>query len=128
MQLISLTMQTGLRVAQVRVLFKLPAVYGIKSNQPLAYIEWFTPLGAQLEVASDMYTVTRSTRMHRVYAEIIEVDRIARNCHLVPKYGRVKPRSWSSTNVADLCSSFFVNDKKDPHMFCMLKLGKYGCI
>ncbi|KAJ7439718.1 hypothetical protein B0H11DRAFT_1934253 [Mycena galericulata] len=34
----------GLRVAQVKVIFKLPSHYPIKSQSPLAYIEWFTPL------------------------------------------------------------------------------------
>ncbi|KAJ7483021.1 hypothetical protein B0H11DRAFT_1669944, partial [Mycena galericulata] len=75
----------GLRVAQVRVLFKFPAYYPAPFNtsKPLAYIEWFTPF-SRPEAGSDLFVVRRSTRQHRPYAEIIDLDRIARNCFLVP--------------------------------------------
>ncbi|KAJ7160307.1 hypothetical protein C8R46DRAFT_830620, partial [Mycena filopes] len=77
----------GLRIAQVRVIFQLPGHYPVKSTQPLAYIEWFTPLRAPDDV-DGYYHVTRSTRrithMDGPYAEIIPVDRIVRNAMLVP--------------------------------------------
>ncbi|KAJ7688633.1 hypothetical protein B0H17DRAFT_1135597 [Mycena rosella] len=41
------TALTGLRVAQVKAIFKLPSYYPVKQDVPLAYIEWFTPLRSQ---------------------------------------------------------------------------------
>ncbi|KAJ7099271.1 hypothetical protein B0H15DRAFT_920171 [Mycena belliarum] len=75
----------GLRVAQVRVLFKFPSYYPAPFNtaKPLAYVEWFTPF-SRPEVVSGLFIVHRSSRNHRPYAELIELDRIARNCFLVP--------------------------------------------
>ncbi|KAJ6592687.1 hypothetical protein B0H19DRAFT_1204841 [Mycena capillaripes] len=52
----------GLRVAQVRVIFQLPVHYVVKSSQPLAYIEWFTPLRAPNQL-DGYYHVSRSTRI-----------------------------------------------------------------
>ena len=120
-------MFTGLRIAHVRVLFKLPELYRIQTSHPLAYIEWFTPFGAQTDPSSGLYSITRSTRQHRPYAEIIEVTRIVRNCHVVPKFGRLKDPTWTSENVTDLCNSFFVNHHIDLHMFCMIQIGFFGC-
>ncbi|KAJ7901124.1 hypothetical protein B0H14DRAFT_2180647, partial [Mycena olivaceomarginata] len=75
----------GLRVAQVRVLFSFPAYYPapFDTAKPLAYVEWFTPF-ARPERDSNLHVVRRSTRRHLPYAEIIDLDRIVRNCFLVP--------------------------------------------
>ncbi|KAJ6457475.1 hypothetical protein C8R47DRAFT_1328444 [Mycena vitilis] len=65
----------GLRVAQVKVIFKLPSHYPLKPNPPLAYIEWFTPLRTP-DSTDGYYHISRSTRQQRPYAEIITADRI----------------------------------------------------
>lgn len=111
----------GLRIARVRVLFSLPSVYRIHAQQPLAYIEWFTPFSAP-DPISGLYTVKPSTRNRHVYGEIIEVDRIVRNCYLMPKFGRHKDTSWTSDNVADRCAAFHPSPYSDIHMFCIFKL------
>ncbi|KAJ7810821.1 hypothetical protein B0H13DRAFT_2384353 [Mycena leptocephala] len=102
----------GLRIAQVRVIFQLPAHYPVKSSQPLAYIEWFTPLRAPNDL-DGYYHVNRSTRkisnQEGPYAEIITVDRIVRNAMLIP-------HKW------DQDSKFRVNSHIDGHSFCMFKL------
>ncbi|KAJ7906533.1 hypothetical protein B0H13DRAFT_1880510 [Mycena leptocephala] len=102
----------GLRIAQVRVIFQLPAHYPVKSSQPLAYIEWFTPLRSPNDV-DGYYHVNRSTRkisnQEGPYAEIITVDRIVRNAMLIP-------HKW------DQDSKFRVNSHIDGHSFCMFKL------
>ncbi|GLB45390.1 putative zn-finger domain-containing protein [Lyophyllum shimeji] len=54
-------------------------------NTPLAYVEWYTPFGTP-DATSGLFTVKPSTRRRHVYGEIIEVDRIVRNIHLIPKY------------------------------------------
>ncbi|KAJ7127996.1 hypothetical protein C8R44DRAFT_548014, partial [Mycena epipterygia] len=60
----------GLRVAQVKVIFKLPSHYPVKSKVPLAYIEWFTPLRTP-DPIDGYYHISRSTRQQKPYAEII---------------------------------------------------------
>lgn len=124
------TSRLGLRVAQIKVIFSLPARdYHLDSTRPLAYIEWFTPFRVYDAVA-EMFVVSRSTRSHQAYGEIIEVDRIMRNCHLVPKWSE----TWDSQAAAvvptdvERCRSFYFNPYIDYHMFCMFKLHHYGCI
>jgi hypothetical protein len=56
------------------------------------------------------YHLTRSSRQHGPYAEIITVDRIVRNAMLIPqKFGQDK--------------SFSLNSHSDGHAFCLYKLG-----
>jgi hypothetical protein len=123
-----LTYHSGLRVAHVCVILKLPELYRIRTSHPLAYVEWFTPFGAQTDPPSGLHSVMRSSRRNHPYAQIIDVDRIVRNCHLIPKFGRVKDLTWTSENVVDMCKSFFVNHYIDLHMFLMLRIGNAGCI
>ena len=117
---------TGLRVACVRVLFQLPYVYRLKTMHPLAYIEWFTPFRS-IDKPSGMYVISPSTRQHQLYGEIIEISCIVRSCHLIP-CACVLDKSWTQDNVVDLCSSFYFNSYIDMHTFCMVKLGRIGCI
>ncbi|KIK25343.1 hypothetical protein PISMIDRAFT_66540, partial [Pisolithus microcarpus 441] len=53
----------GMQLAQVRVVFKLPEVFGTFPH-PLAYVEWFTTLQRRDPVSS-LFIVTRSTRNRR---------------------------------------------------------------
>ncbi|KAJ7207891.1 hypothetical protein GGX14DRAFT_567198 [Mycena pura] len=120
----------GLRVAQVRVLFKFPEYFPapFDAAKPLAYVEWFTPF-ARPESGSEMYVVRRSTRQHQPYGEIVELDRIARNCFLVPRSATgPTDRRWTTEAVADLCPAFYFNPHLDLHTFCMVKLNQRHCI
>ncbi|KAJ7651802.1 hypothetical protein B0H17DRAFT_1215187 [Mycena rosella] len=108
----------GLRIAQVRAIFQLPGHYPVKSRQPLAYVEWFTPLRAPTNL-DGYHHVSRSTR--RIagkggpYAEVITVDRIVRNAMLIP-------HKWGED------SKFRVNSHIDGHLFCMFKLNYKDCL
>lgn len=64
--------------------------------------------------------------MRHVYGEVIEVDRIVRNCHLVPKFGRVKEPRWTSENVLELCRAFHPNPYADIHLFSLFN-GHRSC-
>ncbi|KAJ7508692.1 hypothetical protein B0H11DRAFT_1704018 [Mycena galericulata] len=99
----------GLRVAQVKVIFQLPSHYPVKSAVPLAYIEWFTPLRTPNSL-DGYYHLTRSTRSHRPYAEIITADRIVRSAMLIPQ-------KWGEDRA------FLLNSHSDGHAFCLYKLG-----
>ncbi|KAF8231693.1 hypothetical protein L208DRAFT_1275534, partial [Tricholoma matsutake] len=61
----------GLHVAQVCVVFNLPPQFGAHVC-PLAYIEWFTPLGMPDHVTS-IYVVRQSMHHHHPNAEIVLV-------------------------------------------------------
>ncbi|KAJ7429562.1 hypothetical protein B0H11DRAFT_1944597 [Mycena galericulata] len=98
-------MTAGLRVAQVKVIFRLPSHYPVKSDIPLAYIEWFTPLRTP-DLLDGYYHLSRSSRHHGPYAEIITADRIVRNVMLIPqKWGQDK--------------SYLLNSHSDGHAFCL---------
>ncbi|KAJ7195819.1 hypothetical protein GGX14DRAFT_376655 [Mycena pura] len=104
----------GLRVAQVKVIFKAPAHYPIDSVVPLAYIEWFTPLRTP-DTLDGYYHLTRSSRRHGPYAEIISADRIVRNAMLIPQ-------KWGDDRA------FLLNSHSDSHAFCLYKLGYRDCL
>ncbi|KAF7798192.1 hypothetical protein EIP86_009409 [Pleurotus ostreatoroseus] len=97
-----------LTVAQVRVIFRVPEEYRALANEPLAYVEWFTPFHTR-DQDLGMYTVTRSTRNHSRRASIIPISHIARTCHLIPVWGRSIDRTLSSRDVLERCKRFFVN-------------------
>ncbi|KAH9916939.1 hypothetical protein B0H21DRAFT_816102 [Amylocystis lapponica] len=117
----------GLRVAHVRVIFSLPHHYPKLAEHPLAYVEWFTPL-ARLDPASGLYLVSPSTRMHAPYGEVITLDRLVRNCHLTPNFGREADSRWTTDNVTEECRSFYLNPYSDMHMFCTFRAHQYGCL
>ncbi|KAJ7076071.1 hypothetical protein B0H15DRAFT_791005 [Mycena belliarum] len=113
----------GLRVAHVKVLFNLPQVYALETSHPLAYVEWYTPFGTP-DPVTGLFTLRRSTRNNHVYGEIIGIDRIVRNCHLLPKFGRKKDASWTTGNVVERCAAFFPSPYSDIHSFCLFRVGK----
>ncbi|KAJ7619983.1 hypothetical protein DFH06DRAFT_951310, partial [Mycena polygramma] len=84
----------------LHVLFQLLEIYGLCTAHPLAYVEWYTPFGVP-DPVSGLFTIRRSTRNNHAYGAIIGVDRIVRNCHLLPKYGRKKDTTWTSVNVVE---------------------------
>ncbi|KAF8204494.1 hypothetical protein K438DRAFT_1757693 [Mycena galopus ATCC 62051] len=108
----------GLRIAQVRVIFQLPNYYLVPLPQPLAYIEWFTPLRT-LNPLDGYHHISRSTRkisnVEGPYAEIVTVDRIVHNTMLVP-------HTWSQDK------KFCLNSHIDGHSFCLFKLNYYDCL
>lgn len=108
----------GLRVAQVHAIFQLPSEYPIQVDQPLAYVEWFTPL-RKPDAITGYHHLTRSTRrkagIDGPYAEVITVDRLVRNAMLIPKH---------RTNS----KQYYLNSHIDGHFFCMSKLSHFGCL
>jgi hypothetical protein len=97
----------GLRVAQIRAIFDLPPQFG-PFPHPIAYLEWFTPLGNS-DPLIGMHTVTRSTHRLRKNAAILPVTHIVRGCHLIGKCGCQIEGSWTTDNVLDQNTPFFVN-------------------
>lgn len=116
----------GLRVAHVRVIFALAHHYPLHTDQPLVYVEWFTPFG-RVDASSGLHVVSPSSRMHRPYGEVITIDRIVRNCHLLPSFGKAVDSRWTVQTVTEECRSFYVNPYIDIHSFCMFRAHFYGC-
>jgi len=99
---------SGLRVAEIRVIFTLPLHLGTFPH-PLAYVHWFTPIHVW-DDAIGMYRMGRSTRNHKPRAAIVGIDHIMQGCHLLPCFGSGPvPRSWFQGRVLDLASEFYLN-------------------
>ncbi|EIM82509.1 uncharacterized protein STEHIDRAFT_64969 [Stereum hirsutum FP-91666 SS1] len=98
----------GLRVGQVRVIFRLPD--GVDCfTQTLAYVQWFTPF-RDADSLYGMHTIKRSTRNHSRYASIIPLSDIVRSCLLLPiPPTHTLPSTWTSDNVLDECTAFRLN-------------------
>ena len=119
---ISLTvLSLGLCVAQVWVIFKLPAEFG-QYNHPLAYAHWYTPLQhTPNDLDTNMFAISRSSHNHHQHASIIPVAKILWSCHLVPKFGCKIPNTWTSSTVLDDATNFFLNPYLHHHEFFLLQ-------
>jgi hypothetical protein len=111
---------TGHRIAQVRMVFQIPQRYvkeilSTDAMPPthLAYVEWFTPLPVVPEPKHLMYKVSRMMSHGRRCADIIPVESILCSVHLIPQFGPVMSREWSSFTVLDQCHTFYVNPFTD---------------
>ncbi|KII86050.1 hypothetical protein PLICRDRAFT_115311, partial [Plicaturopsis crispa FD-325 SS-3] len=111
----------GLCVAQIRAIFTMPAQFGTFPH-PLVYVHWFRPLRS-LDQQTGMYRFEWSTRNRRQRAEIISANRILQGCHVAPCLGPDPVvASWSTDNVLDHCTEFFLNSYADFFIFEMVQL------
>ncbi|KAF8885298.1 hypothetical protein BD779DRAFT_1611957 [Infundibulicybe gibba] len=98
---------TGLRVAQVCAIFSLPSYFGAHPH-PLAYIEWFTPLGVP-NPQTGMHVVNRSTRHHQPNSAVISTTHIVRGCHLMGQFGNTITKGWTTDNILKKAKDFYLN-------------------
>ena len=114
---------TGYRVGRVRLIFALPPHLQRLRADPmarechLAYIELFTPFLPVPEPGSRLYRIARSFRNHAPRSIVIPVPRIFRSCHLLPVCEGPVDRTWTSDNVLDRCTDFYLNTFID-RAFC----------
>jgi hypothetical protein len=107
-----MTLRKGYRVAQVKVVFKLPpsdARFKSLSSEHLAYIEWFSPFRPSPEPHHGLYQVSRSTQCMNREAAVIEVSRICQSVQLFPCFSRNWRVDWTPDNVLERCDTFLVN-------------------
>jgi hypothetical protein len=109
----------GIRVAQVRLILRLPTTYGIYQH-PLAYVYWFKPLTSPV-LDIGMYRISLSCQNLRQRASIIPITQILRSCHLIPVFGKGVPITWSSESVLRLANQFYLNPYLRHHDFVLLR-------
>lgn len=110
------TVPTGLRVAEVRAIFRLPSHLG-NYPHPLAYVHWFKPLQTY-DDNTKMFRISRSTRQRLPNTDVIPVHRIVQICHLIPVFprGAVHPR-WINGQALVEARHFYLNRHIDLRMF-----------
>ncbi|KAH8085426.1 hypothetical protein BXZ70DRAFT_1045629 [Cristinia sonorae] len=119
----------GYEIGQVRVIFSIPPdaiamLFPPEGPQPpqyLAYVEWFTGLQQPPDPSHGMFRLRRKTYMAdgvtKRKATIIPLSDIRRSVMLFPHFGPVAPRHWTSENVLELCTRFYVNSWTDRHLY-----------
>ena len=107
---------TGLRVAEVRVIFRLPPHLGLYPHL-LTYVHLFKLLHT-FDNNIKMFSFSRSTRNCNPNAVVVPITNVVQPCHLVPRFpiGALDPH-WlrgDSNNIAD---TFFLNRYIDLRTF-----------
>ncbi|KAF8986202.1 hypothetical protein BDQ17DRAFT_1492996 [Cyathus striatus] len=107
------------KVGRIRVIFSIsPHIKNIIFRDPenapqhMAYVEWYNSNNL-------MYKISKLQDQNEdpSTCEIIPVQNIQCSIHLFPRFGHYAPAEWSSSNVLDQCTSFFVNNFTDKHLY-----------
>jgi hypothetical protein len=105
------------RVGRIRAIFQLRERevkhLDIPKDKPLpshlAYVEWFTPFPDTSEPHHRQYKLSYSRVAGGTLASVVDVSSIVSSIHLLPRFGRICERKWTSSNVLDKCTTFYVN-------------------
>jgi hypothetical protein len=118
----------GLQIARVRLLFKLPVeIMPCESSPLLAFVDWFTPF-KKYNKSLGMFQVSYARKQRYQHSGIVLAESILQTCHLIPEFGRstVTNKSlWSSADVLDKCTSFFVNPYLRHYDFLLFRYRGY---
>jgi hypothetical protein len=106
----------------VRVIFKIPKgemadLFPNPSDRPqhLAYIDWYTDFPRHSEPYHRQFKVSPAPAPGGGnLASIVPVTSIVSSVHLLPRFGSTPcNRDWTTSNVLDQCTQFFVNSFGD---------------
>jgi len=118
----------GFRVGQVRVIFTLPSKSIPLLSPPtarihdyLAYIEWFTPFPPTPEQSHGLYKLSKALQGGHRVASVVPLANVMRSVHLIPNFGAIAPREWTSDGVLDDCNTFWLNLYLDRYTFAIFK-------
>jgi hypothetical protein len=67
-----------------------------------------------------MHKLKRSVKDGERVVSIILVSSIRRSAHLFPKFSREVPEGWTSDNVLERCTTFYLNLFADRNMHFIL--------
>ena len=101
------------------MVFSLPRGEAQGPSERLAYVEWFSKFTTPAS-NHGMHKLKRSAQSGERVASIIPVSSIRRSAHLFPKFGQVVPEDWTSENVLEKCSVFYLNPFSDRNMYFIL--------
>ncbi|KAJ7797267.1 hypothetical protein B0H14DRAFT_2389918 [Mycena olivaceomarginata] len=68
-----------------------------------------------------IHLMYKISRLEDRVASIIPVENIWRSIHLFPQFGPVVPREWTSQNVLDKATKFYVSPWSDRHAYITIK-------
>lgn len=106
-------------MGQIRVVFSLPEDEAEAPSERLAYVEWFSKFNSP-ENNHGMHKLKRSADDGARVASVIPISSIRRSVHLFPRFGQVVPEDWTSDNVLENCSTFYLNPFTDRNMYFIL--------
>ncbi|KIJ31667.1 hypothetical protein M422DRAFT_266567 [Sphaerobolus stellatus SS14] len=109
----------GVDVVQIRVIFKLPPEF--EYPHALAYVEYFTGRRILSDTYS-MWSVRRAMQEGKRKAGIIRLDTIRSACQLFPRFGHACPSSWTSSNILEVCESFYMSPYLSKYFFNALSV------
>ncbi|KAI0683319.1 hypothetical protein BC835DRAFT_1536434 [Cytidiella melzeri] len=115
----------GYHVGRVRLVFSLPPaarrlLFTHESAVPthLAYVEWYTKLQPRPEADHLLYKILPLVDdCGDPICSIVAVKDIRQSAHLFPKFGPSAPSEWTSSNVLDLCQTFYINSFSNKFMY-----------
>jgi hypothetical protein len=112
-------------VVEVHVLFKLPSHLGTY-HHPLAYVHWFKPTWTY-DNHFDMFHLSHLTRQGIPNAEVIPINHIVQQCHLIPSFPHraINPRWFQGHALAEV-KQFYLNKYIDLHIFEQYRLHTNG--
>ena len=123
---------SDLCIGQVQCIFSLPpyaidlwfpAWAGAFSHKHFTYIEWFTTFSqAQKDQNSKLFKVLclMAQGEHCVSIIPVTVSLILSSIQLFLKFGAQAPVSWSSSNVLESATSFYVNAFSDRFLYSLI--------
>jgi hypothetical protein len=107
------------RIARVRLVFMIPShamnvlfPHTPATDQPkhLAYVEWFSDFPRYPDSSHRQFKVKPSLAPGGGnLASVVPITSVISSVHLLPKFGDIAPRHWTSSNVLDNALSFYVN-------------------
>ncbi|KAJ7833381.1 hypothetical protein B0H13DRAFT_2240376 [Mycena leptocephala] len=104
----------GLVVGRAMLFFSF--VFGGKEYQ-CALVHWIVPVGDTPDPDTGMWVVEPEFVAGLPALEVIEVDAIARGCHLIGVYGAsALPEDFHFSSSLDAFNTYFVNQYADHHM------------
>lgn len=91
---------------------------GTEVPEHLVYVQWYTSFSDTPDPNNLMYKIwpLYDHSGGHIYS-IVPLANIRRSIHLFPKFVPIASQEWASSNVLDLCQTFFVNDFTNRHVW-----------